>query len=675
MQLRDAMTDVERDDESDRFPGERRTTRGRFTGTDGRLVHVSPDGRLRDFGYPLSGLTGLDRSRFGLLSADRDGTPLEAVAWFDADADQQYVDGTTLVETTHAVGGGTVRQYDLSVGDAHLTRFETSGFNTEPTVLAYLELAPDGRGQQVGQLRFDDAVEVYHGDEHDFLASSTGLGDVYTQPPATPEQLLEGFSSEYPRDCEEGQYEASRLSGGLLVTLPVGGGAATLGTLLTDAGETGRETAIERLERRLERADSVASLTAGGEGAPGVLSSAPGSVAADLRVLSLLAAESGLRMAGPDFDPHYYHSGGYGYTWFRDDAEIAGFLLSADERFGLGLADAVRRNAAMYCRTQLPDGSWPHRVWPRDGSLAPGWANSRIERGTDEAYQADQTASVLSVLAALRERGLALDGTDRAIALGVESLDSSLGDDGRPVACQNAWEDAVGRFSHTAAAFLEAYASVAATDHPDADRALAGAEAVYDAIDDLWIPDRGAYAMCETAAGDLDERYDSASLALVSAHRAYDEVGTVDDGRLDRLTGHVESVVDGLFRDPSESDVAGLARYGGDDWRADGQTEPKVWTVSTGLAANAAVELAVLCAGRDDDRAERLARRGRELFALVAPGGPLCEPTGYLPEQYFDDGTPDSATPLGWSHAIRLATVALAEEYDHVELATAGDGG
>jgi hypothetical protein len=106
MQLRDAMTDVERDDESDRVPGERRTTRGRFTGTDGRLVHVSPDGRLRDFGYPLSGLTGLDRSRFGLLSADRDGTPLEAVAWFDADADQQYVDGTTLVETTHAVGGG-----------------------------------------------------------------------------------------------------------------------------------------------------------------------------------------------------------------------------------------------------------------------------------------------------------------------------------------------------------------------------------------------------------------------------------------------------------------------------------------------------------------------------------------------------------------------------------------
>ena len=310
MQLRDAMTDVERDDESDRVPGERRTTRGRFTGTDGRLVHVSPDGRLRDFGYPLSGLTGLDRSRFGLLSADRDGTPLEAVAWFDADADQQYVDGTTLVETTHAVGGGTVRQYDLSVGDAHLTRFETSGFDAEPTVLAYLELAPDGRGQQVGQLRFDDAVEVYHGDEHDFLASSTGLGDVHTQPPATPEQLLEGFSSEYPRDREEGQYEASRLSGELLVTLPVGGGAATLGTLLTDAGETGRETAIERLERRLERADSVASLTAGGEGAPGVPSSAPGSVAADLRVLSLLAAESGLRMAGPDFDPHYYHSGG-----------------------------------------------------------------------------------------------------------------------------------------------------------------------------------------------------------------------------------------------------------------------------------------------------------------------------------------------------------------------------
>jgi len=268
------------------------------------------------------------------------------------------------------------------------------------------------------------------------------------------------------------------------------------------------------------------------------------------------------------------------------------------------------------------------------------------------------------VLAALRKRGLAPDGTDRALALGVESLGSSLGDDGRPVACQNAWEDAVGRFSHTAATFLEAYASVAATDHPDADRALVCAEAVYEGLDHLWVPGKGAYAMCETTSGELDERYDSASLALVSAHRAYDEVGTVDDGRLDRLTGHVESVVDGLFRDPSESDVAGLARYGGDDWRADGQTEPKVWTVSTGLAANAAVGLAVLCAGRDDDGPSASPGAAGSCSRSSPPAGRSASRPATSPNSTSTTGPPTARrrsggrTPSGWrrSHSPRSAT-------------------
>jgi hypothetical protein len=53
--------------------------------------------------------------------------------------------------------------------------------------------------------------------------------------------------------------------------------------------------------------------------------------------------------------------------------------------------------------------------------------------------------------------------------------------------------------------------------------------------------------------------------------------------------------------------------------------------------------------------------RASQLLELVLPDGPLCLQSGYLAEQYFDDGTPDSATPLGWSHAIRLATVAHLE--------------
>jgi len=89
-----------------------------------------------------------------------------------------------------------------------------------------------------------------------------------------------------------------------------------------------------------------------------------------------------------------------------------------------------------------------------------------------------------------------------------------------------------------------------------------------------------------------------------------------------------------------------------------------VWTVATGWAVEACAELALLLAEHDDPRAERFTARATELLSLLEPGGQLCEPTGYLPEQYFDDGTPDSATPLGWPHAIRLASTALVAEHD-----------
>jgi len=62
-----------------------------------------------------------------------------------------------------------------------------------------------------------------------------------------------------------------------------------------------------------------------------------------------------------------------------------------------------------------------------------------------------------------------------------------------------------------------------------------------------------------------------------------------------------------------------------------------------------------------------MAEAARELLALVLPDGPLARDDGSLPEQVFDDGTPDSATPLGWSHALRLGTIALLDEYSLLE--------
>ena len=657
MQLRDALADYKRHAEHPtRFPGERRTTSGLFSGLGGRLLHVERDGSLRDFGYPLSGRWGIERSRFGIRPVGGDAD----VVWFDADATQSYAGAGGLVVTEHETCYGDVTQYDLTIDDAHVTRFET---DADVELVSFVHFQPDGRDTLVGQLLHGDAVEAYHADEHDFLAAHPSFAHVEGRVPERFGELLSDAEVELPRPLSEDRYEEGQLSGAVVTTVPFEGGEATVGTLLTDETETGREEALERV-RALVTLGRESLAARAEEQVEGSIPDHDEAAAMrdDVRVLSLLSGSLGLRVAGPDFDPYYAYSGGYGYTWFRDDAEISTFLLESDEKLGLGLSEWHERSARAYCQTQRDDGSWPHRVWPFDGSLAPGWANARLESGDDADYQADQTGSVIAFLASYYgdcdDPSLRAD-IESTLELALDSLDETLGDDGLPIDCQNAWENMTGRFSHTTATFLEAYATLALSDLDGdlTDRAATGAREVYEAVDSLWSDDAECYAL-RLVDGQLDDRYDSAALALVSAHRTYDQLHGVDDERLDRLVSHVESIFDGLWHDPSESDVSGLVRFEGDDWRMREQATEKIWTVSTAWGANAAVELAGLLADHDDDRSTSLADEGRSLLSLVLPDGPLCTDGGYLAEQFFDDGTPDSATPLGWPHAIRLATVA-----------------
>ena len=668
MQLRDALDDFkESSGTTTQFPGERRTITGRFSGDGRRLVHVD-GGSLRDFGYPLSALTGIERSRFGIRVG---GTPF----WFDeVDSTQSYHGATTLIETVHDTPFGELTQLDLTVGDSHLTRFDAGelAVDEHTELIAYLSLAPEGQDSQVGQLHHEDVVEVYHQREHDYVSSTTGFLGVRGQIPVAFEDLLDEEPTDYPRPAGDHRYSEDRLSGDLICSLPLWDGETTLITLLSDRTETNREAALDRLADLREEFDSsdafeeaatAALPTIGREDHSETLRE---SVTADVRVLSLLRGQTGLRIAGPNFDPYYRYSGGYGYTWFRDDAEISRFVLESDHHFELGLEQWHAESARAYCETQRADGSWPHRVWPHTGALAPGWANAKLETGPDHDYQADQTGSVIAYLATYYASGIEDSELEQQVEATLEaalkSLDGTLEHDGRPMVCQNAWEDAIGRFTHTAATFLEAYSALAATDLDIAEHAHEQANRVYEAINHLWIEDRGIFALREHGGGGLDRRADSATLALVGAHRAYAEIDEIDDYRLDQLDSHTHTLIKALWHDPEESDIAGLFRYEGDAWRQAHQGHEKIWTVSTGWGANAAAQLAALLADHDDDRAVEAAARARELLELVIPGGVLCEDTSYLPEQFFDTGEPDSATPLGWPHALRLATVALMDE-------------
>ncbi|WP_207588292.1 glucan 1,4-alpha-glucosidase [Halomontanus rarus] len=671
MTLRSALDDYKRTHgETSVFPGERRTLSGYFSGVEDRLVHVGRDGSLRDFSYPLSGLYGIDRSRFGVF---RDDEPV----WFDDcdPVDQAYAGDTALVETSYDLEGTTLERFDLTTDGRHVTHV-VAPEGAIDALEVFVAFAPGGRDDRIGQLVFEDdgVVEVYHRDEHDFLASASGFETVVGQLPERLPDVLAAEPAEFPAGDETGQYEDGRLGGYVYARVPFEDGTATVVSDLRERPD--RDTVVEDLVDAAERFDdreTVRSI-AGDQFVPAAdldqfTASDGESVVDDLRVLGLLSADVGSRIAGPDFDPHYEYSGGYGYTWFRDDAEISRFLLESDAELDLGLEDWHDRSGAFYERTQRDDGSWPHRVWPDDGSLAPGWANDRI-RGDGVDYQADQTASVLSYLAAYAAADESrVESVEPVVERGLASLDDTLAADGLPIACQNAWENMAGRFTHTAATFLHAYAEIAAAPFSSEihEHAAARARVVFDSLDSLWVDDREVYALRAQMNGELDDRLDSSTLALVDAHRAYAAIATVGDRRRERLRGHLETTLDGLSRETDA--VRGLIRFEGDEWRVGEQGREKIWTVSTAWGANAAAAFATLTGD------ERFYDRSRELLSELLPGGTLCLESGYLPEQVFDDGTPDSATPLGWPHALRLATVAHLEGVDELEgevLATDG---
>ena len=692
MRLRTALNDYKgaRAD-GERFPEEARTVDGALSGHGDRLVHVGPTGALRDHSTPLSGLSGVDRSRFGVRTPD-------GITWFD-DLDavrQHYYRETTLVETEYDAGAYTVHQYDLTLGRAHCTHVELRGaVPDDASLVAFMTLAPGNKETRVGRLIHENAgpdgstaLEVFHRTEHDYVAASTGLTDVRGQVSERFDELLDEAAFEFPRKAAIRRYEDTHLSGDVVVSAPferAGRGVrTTLVTQLSDHDDVDRETALADLRNCASTHESADDLREAARSLADVTvpAAVPRSeqVRGDLRALDLLTAPSGARIAGPEFDPFYANSGGYGYTWFRDDARVTGHLLGADERFDLGITDRLVDAAWLYCETQLEDGTWPHRVWASDGSVAPGWANASLEGSRKPEYQPDQTASVVAVLARLlRTRRDELSeelvaAVRRTVAAGIDGLDAWLGDDGLPIPSENAWEDAIGRFTGTAGTYLEAYSEAARAPLREQVRTHARrrADTVYEAIADRWAPEEGRFIR-RVYGEERDARFDADTFALVGGHEAYAALSEVEERRLDRLVAHVEATVESLYRETDDGSVRGLIRYEGDSWRTNGQSEPKVWSITTGWGAISLARLADRREARgDESSAEALRDRAAELYGLLGPDGPFLTASGHLAEQVFDDGEHDSATPIGWAHALRLETTARLDAAD--ALPATGDG-
>ncbi|OYR43312.1 glycoside hydrolase family 15 protein [Halorubrum sp. Hd13] len=712
MRLRTALTEHERR-RGERYPAERPTTAGAFTGDDGRLVHVGPDGTVHDCSYSLSGVGGADRLRMGITAG-------RGVRWFDdlTTTRQHYDEDTPLVETEYDAGRYTIHQFDLVVSDTHLTHIELRGAPPAGAELvAACAFSPDMVEGRVGNLVHEGAgpddgsvVEVYHRSEHDFLTASTGLTAAHGQRLRTITELLGEGGAGFPHRGEIDQREDSRLTPDVVVRAPFERDGRTERVTLAsravvDRQET-RETGDDALaalsdgpdrRRRIEELSRIATAypdaddlreAAAGRG-PEVPEDVPRRdvIRSDLRALDLLTAESGARIAAPEFDPFYSTSGGYGYTWFRDEAETATALLTASEEVGLDADEELLATASFFCRTQDADGSWPHRVWADSGKVAPGWANARIEGANGTAGpndQLDQPASVVAFLARLR-RTTDLpeewrERIDATIADAVAFLRETTEDDGLPRRCQNCWENALGRFTHTGAAYLRAFAAVARAPVDDETRvaAAAAADEAIAGLDDRWNPDTERFPQ-RASAESRDDRADASTFALASATVEYaalreeraDVDGAVTDGSgaavatadfeafLDRVERHVRNSIEALRRETA--DVEGIVRFTGDDWRTAEQGAAKVWSIATLWGATAAASLGGLVRERDGD-ADELFGAARDLYALCEPDGHFVNDAGLFAEQAFDDGDLDGATPIGWSHALRIeATVTLAK--------------
>lgn len=682
MRLRTALNTYKRD-HSERFPGESPTTSGAFSGHGDRLVHIGHNGALRDYSAALSGLHGIDRSRFAI---EANGN----IQWFDQleTVRQHYYQETTLVETEYDAGEFTVHQFDLTLGRAHLTHVELRGaVPTDAQLTAFVTLAPEGRETQVARLIHEQegpnntkAVEVFHRHEHDYITASTGLSDVRGQVPEGFDEILSSEPFEYPRDGVIERFEDTHLSGDIVVSAPLelSGRAAqtTLVTQLSDHREMTRREALDDLQYCASQHRNDDDIRSAAKDRAGIRVSnvvpRKQTVQQDLRALSLLTAPSGAHIAGPEFDPFYENSGGYGYTWFRDEAECAKYLLASDQLLDIDLESEYEDIVSFFIETQLSDGTWPHRVWAIDGSLAPGWANARLEGSDKPEYQADQTASVITFLARIlttRRESLTAEEQghiERAIDDGVSGLNDSVGGDNLPERCQNAWENMVGQFTHTAATFLEAYAAVSQAPVESAlqRHATEQAKQLFDGISQLWSESTGHYVM-RLDDGDEDHRLDSSTLSLTTAFARYDEAVGLPTRALSRLESHLRTTLTQLHRRSSDQSAGGLIRFEDDYWRSGDQHKEKVWSVSTAWGSTAAAEAATIFESHDRAGvAAEFLSIATELYEYIQSDGTFSTEMGYLAEQAFDDGSLDSAAPLAWPHSLRLHATGLLAEKD-----------
>jgi GH15 family glucan-1,4-alpha-glucosidase len=332
-------------------------------GNGSLLATVSARGEIERLWWPnLDANQHLDELRLGL----HDG---EAVRWLDEEPfawEQRYLDDTTVLVSEARGHGLAAETTDFVLADASVLVRRVRATGSAQRLVAYLRPQLDealhGQGCYVdlerGALVFhrrDTVLAIGIDVPHEVTCGRSVRGETYSVFADVQDGRLDGYTVAH-RGIEGALACDLRDGAEALLVLSLGRTPDVALASLDAALATGVEQLLA--DRRRHDRDRVGTALAA------IADELEPLYRRSLLVFDLVSdVQNGGVIAGPEMDPKYENSGGYGFVWARDLAfTILAFLACGRE-------DLARRGLGWLVRTQEPEGLWLQRHWT-DGRLA-----------------------------------------------------------------------------------------------------------------------------------------------------------------------------------------------------------------------------------------------------------------------------------------------------------------
>jgi oligosaccharide amylase len=355
-------------------------------------------------------------------------------------------------------------------------------------------------------------------------------------------------------------------------------------------------------------------------------------------------------VASPEFDHEFEMSGGYGYCWNRDSAEIVSSLLES------GYPEYCGRFFKWCKATQMHDGSWFQRYW-LDGNKAPSWGNFSF------STQIDETGSTIFAMGRyystlhhpIKEEFL--DSVWATVLNAAEYLMRRTAD-GVHDPCICLWETHMGIFTYTNAAIYAGLLSAAnmAMDYNEkglAERWTERAEFIKKTtIERFWL-DEGYFAR-GINRGHLDTAIDA---SIIGTFVPFGMLSPEIPEEKEMIKSIIENIEKHL-RVPV-NDHFGIKRYVNDNY-----IEGNPWIVTTLWLSKAMLAMASVIdpnTGETENKEHRRLTHDALKYIQWSLNGTTS--AGMLPEQVNKyTGRPAWAIPLCWSCALMLDNILLLDK-------------